>query len=107
MLRSVRQLSFFVTTAESETVSRHQKSVYVSVLSLGSSLSSRRNYYSTTLLFVLHSGQIVFEDMGIPTVFDAWLIFVYNFVELFLQTTIAGKHFFLIPKGTCLRQFGG
>ena len=48
MLRSVRQLSFFVTTAESETVSRHQKSVYVSVLSLGSSVSSRRNYYSTT-----------------------------------------------------------
>ena len=52
MLRSVRQLSFFVTTAESETVSRHQKSVYVSVLSLGSSLSSRRNYYSVFLTLV-------------------------------------------------------
>ena len=49
MLRSVRQLSFFVTTAESETVSWHQKSVYVSVLSLGLSLSSLRNYYSLSV----------------------------------------------------------
>ena len=35
MLRSVRQLSFFVLTAESETVLRKIKLVYVSVLPLG------------------------------------------------------------------------
>ena len=48
MLRSV--LSFFVTTSESETVLRHQKSVYISVLSLGLSVSSCRNYYSAPLI---------------------------------------------------------
>ena len=46
LLRSVRQLPSFSTTAESETVSRQIKSVLTSVLSLGFTFLGSRNIYS-------------------------------------------------------------
>ena len=47
LLRSVRQLPSFSTTAESETVSRQIKSVLTSVLSLGFTFLGSRNIYSS------------------------------------------------------------
>ena len=50
LLRSVRQLPSFSTTAESETVSRQIKSVLTSVLSLGFTFLGSRNIYSHMLV---------------------------------------------------------
>jgi hypothetical protein len=47
LLRSVRQLPSFSTTAESETVSRQIKSVLTSVLSLGFTFLGSRNIYDS------------------------------------------------------------
>ena len=50
LLRSVRQPSFFPTTAESETFSRKKKSVFTPVPSLGNAFLGRGNiYYPMTL----------------------------------------------------------
>ena len=47
LLRSVRQPSFFPTTAESETFSRKKKSVFTPVPSLGNAFLGRGNIYSS------------------------------------------------------------
>ena len=63
LLRSVRQLPSFSTTAESETVSRQIKSVLTSVLSLGFTFLGSRNIYSlyyTSLLELSSHGASFF-----------------------------------------------
>ena len=52
LLRSVRQLPSFSTTAESETVSRQIKSVLTSVLSLGFTFLGSRNIYSQSFIWI-------------------------------------------------------
>ena len=56
LLRSVRQLSFFSTTAENETFPRQMKQVFTSVPSLGLTFLGRGNIYSH------HSLNMIFTE---------------------------------------------
>ena len=65
LLRSVRQLPSFSTTAESETVSRQIKSVLTSVLSLGFTFLGSRNIYSPDFLTPLPRFQRISTALNI------------------------------------------
>ena len=83
LLRSVRQLPSFSTTAESETVSRQIKSVLTSVLSLGFTFLGSRNIYSFGPENVLN---LNFCHWGIhkqrKRIFHGASIFHWNFLYL-------------------------